>query len=64
LNDLVGTPTEVVICPYSLEIIVIGGMDKGITRNDVAKFIDISFNVTDDESGEDFCTEPVTHSLN
>ena len=62
--DLVGTPTEVVIHPYSLEIRVMGGMKKGIKDIDFAKYVDIYFHVVDDETGEEFCTEPVTFSLN
>ena len=62
--DLVGTPFEVVICPFSLEIRVMGGLEKGIKNIDVAKYVDIYFKVTDDETGEEFCSELVTFSLN
>lgn len=64
MNDLVGSPIEVVIHPYSLEIRVLGGFEEGINHIDTAKYVDLYFNVIDDETGEEFCTEPVTISMN
>lgn len=64
MKDLIGSPFEVVICPYSLEIRVMGGLEKGIKNIDVAKFVDIHFKVIDDETGKEFCSELVTFSLN
>jgi hypothetical protein len=64
VNDLVGIPTEVIICPYSLVFRATEAREIGIKRIDIAKFVDISFNVIDDETGEEFCSEPITHSLN
>lgn len=61
---LVAIPIEVVIYPVSLTIQVSEGIAKGIKRIDVVRFIDVTFSVLNDQTGEQYRTELVAFSLN
>ena len=64
MNDLVVTPIDILICPYTLVLSDDERRGQGFKQTDVAKFIDIAFCVKDNETGEEFCTEPITYSMN
>jgi hypothetical protein len=64
MRDIIATPVEIVICPYTVVFLVKEGTEQEINRAELAKFVDITFCVIDVETREEIYTEPITYSMN
>jgi hypothetical protein len=64
MRDILGTPVDLIISPYTVVFRVEEGEEQEFKPAEFAKFIDISFCVIDVETGEEIYTEPITFSMN
>ncbi len=64
MREMIGTPIEMIVNVYTVAFRVSEGTDNQLTASEFAKFIEVAFCVSIDETGEEFYTEPVTLSMN
>jgi len=62
--EMIGTPIDVIVNPYTVAFRVGEGSDNEFVASDFAKFVEIAFCIFDDETGEEYYTEPITYSMN
>jgi hypothetical protein len=64
MRDIIGTPVDLIIRLYRAVFKVGEGSEEEFIAIEFARFIEIAFCIIDVETGEEFFTEPIIHSLN
>ena len=64
MREMIGTPIDVIVNFYTVAFTVGEGNDQELVASDFAKFIEVTFCVLIEETGEEFFSEPVTYSMN
>ena len=64
MREMIGTPIDVIVNFYTVAFTVGEGNDEELVASDFAKFIEVTFCVLIEETGEEFFSEPVTYSMN
>jgi hypothetical protein len=64
MKEILGTPVDLIISPYTVVFRVRENEEDEIKRTELAKFFDTTFCVIDEETGEEIYTEPITYSMN
>jgi hypothetical protein len=64
MREMIGTPLDIIVNPYTVAFRVGEDSDKEFIASDFAKFVEVAFCVYNEETGEEFYTEPVTYSMN
>jgi len=64
MREMIGTPLDVIVNPYTVAFKVGEGTDNEFLASEYAKFVEVAFCVFNEETGEEFYTEPITYSMN
>jgi hypothetical protein len=64
MRELIGTPIEIIVNPYTVAFKVGEGTDDEFVASEFAKFVEVAYCVYVEETGEAFDTEPITYSMN
>ena len=64
MRDIIGTPVDLVINSYSIAFKFGEGAEKELIASEYARFVEVAFCLIDEETGEEFYTEPITYSMN
>ncbi len=64
MREIIGTPVDLVINSYTMAFKVGEDAEGEFIVSELARFIDVAFCLIDEETGEEFYTEPITYSKN
>jgi hypothetical protein len=64
MMEMIGTPIDIIVNLYTVAFTVGESTDQELIASDFAKFVEVTFCVLIEETGEEFYSEPVTYSMN
>ncbi len=64
MKGIIGKPDNFVIRLYTAAFKVGEGAEKELIASEYARFVEVAFCLIDEETGEEFYTEPITYSMN